>query len=43
MLRSVGGGVRGNVMGLIAEASMVRALDLQQRGWRFAFNLRPGF
>ena len=33
----------GNAVGMIVELSAVRALDLQQKGWRFAFDLRPGF
>jgi hypothetical protein len=43
LIRSVGGGLRANAVGLIVDASMERALDLHQRGWRFAINIRPAF
>jgi hypothetical protein len=43
VVRSVGAGVRVNVVGLIFEAAAVRPLDLQRSGWSFGFNLRPGF
>lgn len=43
LIRSVGGGVRANAMGLIFDASAERPLDLRLHGWRFAINLRPAF
>ena len=43
LIRSVGGGVRANAMGLVFDFAAERALDLRERGWRFAVNLRPGF
>jgi hypothetical protein len=43
LVRSVGAGVRVNAMGMIVEVSAVRALDLQRGGWKFGFDLRPGF
>jgi hypothetical protein len=43
LVRSVGAGVRLDAMGLIVDLSAVRALDLQPNGWKFAFDLRPGF
>jgi hypothetical protein len=30
-------------MGIIVELATVRPLDLKQKDWSFAFNLRPGF
>ncbi len=42
-IRSVGGGVRANAMGVVFDFDVERALDLRDSGWRFAFNLRPGF
>jgi hypothetical protein len=42
-IRSVGAGVRANVMGVVFEFAGERALDLRESGWRFAFNLRPGY
>ena len=43
MLRSVGGGVRFNVFGLIFEAAAVRPLDLVRSKWAMTVSLRPGF
>ena len=43
VIRSLGAGVRVNAMGLILELTTVRPLDLQNAGWSFGFNLRPGF
>ena len=43
MLRSVGGGVRVNVFGLIFEAAAVRPLDLVRSKWAMTVSLRPGF
>ena len=41
---SVGGGVRINVFGYaVAELAGARALDRQNRRWRFVFNLLPSF
>lgn len=41
---SVGGGVRVNVLGyVVAELAGVRALDRQNRRWRFVFNFLPSF
>jgi Tol biopolymer transport system component len=41
---SVGFGARVNVLGyLITEFNAVRAVDRPDNGWRFVFNLRPGF
>ena len=41
---SVGAGARVNVFGFaIAEFNLARPLNRGQRGWRFVFNLRPGF
>ena len=42
-IRSVGGGVRANAMGLIFDASAERPLDLRLHGWRFSINVRPAF
>jgi hypothetical protein len=42
-IRSVGGGVRANAMGVVFDFAAERALDLRHSGWRFAFNLRPGY
>jgi hypothetical protein len=42
-VRSVGGGVRLNALGLIFELTAARPLDLDRGGWRFGFNLRPAF
>jgi Tol biopolymer transport system component len=42
-IRSVGGGVRVNAMGLVLEVASLRPLDLNDSGWKFAFSLRPGF
>ena len=43
VFKSVGAGVRVNVMGLLFEVAGVKPLDLADSGWTFAFNLRPGF
>lgn len=41
---SVGAGVRVNVLGyVVAELAGVRALDRQNRRWRFVFNFLPAF
>jgi hypothetical protein len=41
---SVGAGVRANVFGyVIIELAAIRPLDRPGRGWRFGFNLTPGF
>ncbi len=42
-IRSVGAGIRANAMGVVFDLAAERALDLRQPGWRFAFNLRPGY
>ena len=42
-VRSLGIGVRGNVFGLIVEATAARPFDLRRSGWSFGFDLRPGF
>jgi Tol biopolymer transport system component len=42
-IRSVGGGVRANAMGLILDGSAERPLDLRLHGWRFSINIRPAF
>jgi hypothetical protein len=42
-IRSVGAGIRANAMGVVFDLAGERALDLRQPGWRFAFNLRPGY
>jgi len=43
LIRSVGGGVRANAVGLIFDASAERPLDLRLHGWRFSINVRPAF
>ena len=43
LIRSVGGGIRANVMGMVFDLAAEHPLDLHQQGWRFAVNLRPGF
>jgi Tol biopolymer transport system component len=43
LIRSVGGGVRANAMGLIFDASAERPLDLRLHGWRFSIHVRPAF
>ena len=43
IVRSVGAGVRVNLLGIIVEAAAVRPLDLKHAGWSMGFNLRPGF
>jgi hypothetical protein len=43
LVRSVGGGVRLNALGLIFELTAARPLDLDHAAWRFGFNLRPAF
>ena len=43
LIRSLGGGVRANAMGLIFDASAERPLDLRLHGWRFSINVRPAF
>jgi hypothetical protein len=41
---SVGAGVRVNVLGyVVAELAGARALDRQNRRWRFVFNFLPAF
>jgi Tol biopolymer transport system component len=43
-VRSIGTGVRVNAFGYaIVELDAVRALDRPNDGWRFVFNLSPGF
>jgi hypothetical protein len=42
-VRSLGAGVRGNVFGLIVEATAARPFDLRRAGWHFGVELRPGF
>ena len=42
-VRSLGVGVRGNVFGLIVEATAARPFDLRRSGWNFGVELRPGF
>jgi hypothetical protein len=43
LIRSIGGGVRANAMGLVVDAGAERPLDLRQGGWRFSINIRPAF
>ena len=43
LIRSVGGGVRANAMGLIVDLSAERPLDLRLDRWRFSVNVRPTF
>jgi hypothetical protein len=43
LVRSVGVGVRGNVLGLILEATAAKPFDLRSSGWTFGVDLRPGF
>jgi hypothetical protein len=43
LIRSVGGGIRANAMGLVIDAGAERPLDLRLRGWRFSVNVRPAF
>ncbi len=43
LIRSVGGGIRANVVGMVFDLAAEHALDLHLQGWRFAVNLRPGF
>jgi hypothetical protein len=43
VVRSLGVGVRGNVFGLIVEATAARPFDLRKQGWRYGVELRPGF
>ena len=42
-VRSLGVGVRGNVFGLIVEATAARPFDLRRTGWTFGVDLRQGF
>lgn len=42
-LRSVGAGARLNAGGFFFEFDLVRPFDRPSTGWRFAFNVRPGF
>jgi Tol biopolymer transport system component len=42
-VRSLGAGVRGNVLGLVLEATVAKPFDLRREGWTFGVNLRPGF
>ncbi|MPZ16796.1 MAG: BamA/TamA family outer membrane protein [Luteitalea sp.] len=43
-VRSVGAGLRFNALGFaIFELNAVRPLDREGVGWKFAFNIRPGF
>ena len=41
--RSVGGGARVNVGGIVFEATMARPFDRVRDGWTFGMLLRPGF
>jgi hypothetical protein len=43
LVRSVGAGVRVNLVGMLLEFDAVRPLDRVRPGWRFAFGFRPGF
>jgi len=43
LIRSVGGGIRANAMGLVIDAGAERPLDLRLVGWRFSINVRPAF
>lgn len=43
ILRSVGAGVRVNAAGVVFEFAAARPLDWPGSGWRFAFNIVPGF
>jgi hypothetical protein len=42
-VRSIGGGVRGNLFGLVVEASAIKPFDLRRSGWTFGVDLRPAF
>jgi Tol biopolymer transport system component len=42
-VRSLGAGLRANVIGLILEATATRPFDLRRQGWSFGVDLRPGF
>jgi Tol biopolymer transport system component len=42
-LRSAGAGVRLSAAGVVFEFAAARPFDGADRGWRFAFNLVPGF
>jgi WD40-like Beta Propeller Repeat len=42
-VRSLGAGVRGNVFGLIVEATAARPFNLRRSGWMFGVDLRQGF
>jgi WD40-like Beta Propeller Repeat len=43
VVRSVGGGVRVNAFGMVAEIGAARPFDRARNGWNFVFNLRPSF
>jgi hypothetical protein len=43
LVRSVGGGLRANLVGMIFEVAAVRPMDLRGAGWTFGINLTPGF
>jgi hypothetical protein len=43
LVRSVGGGVRVNAFGMVAEIGAARPFDRARNGWNFVFNLRPSF
>jgi hypothetical protein len=43
LMRAAGTGTRLNAAGLIFELAGARTFDGAGRGWKFAFNLKPGF
>jgi outer membrane protein assembly factor BamA len=43
MLRSFGAGIRLTAAGLVFELDAAHPIDDVSRGWKFAFNFRPGF
>jgi len=43
LMRAAGTGIRLNAAGLIFELAGARTFDGIGRGWKFAFNLKPGF
>jgi hypothetical protein len=42
-VRSLGAGLRANVLGLILEATATKPFDLRNEKWSFGVTLRPGF
>jgi hypothetical protein len=43
IVRSVGGGVRANLIGMVLEVAAIRPLDLRRAGWTLGINLTPAF